>query len=71
LINKVQQFSASFSLSIAEFLHHLSKLFEGYLAVAICIDLFHDFVDGLLAELLAEAQDFLNLWGGDVARAIL
>jgi hypothetical protein len=50
-------------LSRAKFLHHLSKLLEGDLAVTVGIDLFHDFVDGLLTELLSEAQYFLDLGG--------
>ncbi len=62
---------SQFSLSSAEFLHHLSKLLEGDLAVAICIDLFHDIVDGVLAELFAEAENFLDLWRRNVARAVL
>jgi hypothetical protein len=60
-----------FSISIREFLHHLSELFEGDLAVSIRINLFNDVVDSLLTNSLSEAQNFFNLLRLNVTGAIL
>ena len=58
-------------ISIREFLHHLSELLEGDLAIAIRINLFNDIVDSLLANRLSETQNLLDLLCLNVTGAVL
>jgi hypothetical protein len=51
------------NFSGAKFLHHGGELLERDLTVTISIDLLDNFVDGILAEGLTEAQNFLDLLG--------
>jgi hypothetical protein len=49
----------------------LGEFFEGNLPVTVGVYLLHDIVHGFLAEGLAKAEDLLDLWGRDEARAVL
>ena len=68
-------FSSSLTLPglVFEACHHLDKLLELDLSVAVLVNLFDDCVDGLSRERVgaSEAEHFSNLIGGDDTGAVL